>query len=113
MADHQGHPRTWSPHRGYDVLRSLVLQQIQTDKDFVFCQCENVRADLESVFSCYPFAGTGGLAHGDVDLHNDTASSRGKKKYNSAAVQTERSVCHPQAATAGTEGGTAVPQIAT
>lgn len=35
------------------------------------------------------------------------------KKYNSAAVQTERSVCQPQAATAGTEWGTVVPQIAT
>lgn len=61
MADHQGHPRTWSLHQGYGVLRGLVLQQIQTDRDFVFCQCENVRRDLESVFSCYPSAGTGWL----------------------------------------------------
>lgn len=50
-----------SPLWGCDVLRGLVLQQIQTDKDFVFCQCENVRWDLESVFSCYLFSGTGWL----------------------------------------------------
>lgn len=48
----------WGGH----VCRGLRAGQIQTDKDFVFCQRQSVRWDLESVFTCYLVSGAGWLA---------------------------------------------------
>lgn len=76
-----------SPLWGCDVLRGLVLQQIQTDKDFVFCQCENVRWDLESVFSCYLFSGTGWL--GVMWRCTLTQPALAKQKIPCASVESD------------------------